>query len=78
MPPPPPPRRSAVVMARDSSPSSLHISSLKKFPNLARLSSNRIGSNPLTSSREHLVPAYVRLLRDNEAEVQIAAAGKVV
>jgi hypothetical protein len=24
-----------------------------------------------------LVPAYVRLLRDNEAEVRIAAAGKV-
>lgn len=28
-------------------------------------------------SRADLVPAYVRLLRDNEAEVRIAAAGKV-
>lgn len=28
-------------------------------------------------SRTDLVPAYVRLLRDNEAEVRIAAAGKV-
>lgn len=28
-------------------------------------------------SRTELVPAYVRLLRDNEAEVRIAAAGKV-
>lgn len=27
--------------------------------------------------RSDLVPAYVRLLRDNEAEVRIAAAGKV-
>lgn len=27
--------------------------------------------------RTELVPAYVRLLRDNEAEVRIAAAGKV-
>ena len=27
--------------------------------------------------RTDLVPAYVRLLRDNEAEVRIAAAGKV-
>lgn len=27
--------------------------------------------------RSELVPAYVRLLRDNEAEVRIAAAGKV-
>ena len=27
--------------------------------------------------RIDLVPAYVRLLRDNEAEVRIAAAGKV-
>ena len=27
--------------------------------------------------RKDLVPAYVRLLRDNEAEVRIAAAGKV-
>lgn len=27
--------------------------------------------------RADLVPAYVRLLRDNEAEVRIAAAGKV-
>ena len=30
-----------------------------------------------TSLRSDLVPAYVRLLRDNEAEVRIAAAGKV-
>ncbi|CAL5442214.1 unnamed protein product [Camellia sinensis] len=29
------------------------------------------------STRTDLVPAYVRLLRDNEAEVRIAAAGKV-
>jgi serine/threonine-protein phosphatase 2A regulatory subunit A len=29
------------------------------------------------SVRSDLVPAYVRLLRDNEAEVRIAAAGKV-
>lgn len=29
------------------------------------------------SLRADLVPAYVRLLRDNEAEVRIAAAGKV-
>lgn len=28
-------------------------------------------------SRTDLVPAYVRLLQDNEAEVRIAAAGKV-
>lgn len=28
-------------------------------------------------SRTDLVPAYVRILRDNEAEVRIAAAGKV-
>jgi hypothetical protein len=28
-------------------------------------------------NRADLVPAYVRLLRDNEAEVRIAAAGKV-
>jgi serine/threonine-protein phosphatase 2A regulatory subunit A len=27
--------------------------------------------------RTELVPAYIRLLRDNEAEVRIAAAGKV-
>ena len=27
--------------------------------------------------RTDLVPAYMRLLRDNEAEVRIAAAGKV-
>lgn len=27
--------------------------------------------------RSDVVPAYVRLLRDNEAEVRIAAAGKV-
>lgn len=27
--------------------------------------------------RSELVPAYVRLLKDNEAEVRIAAAGKV-
>lgn len=27
--------------------------------------------------RSELVPAYVRLLRDNEAEVRIAASGKV-
>lgn len=31
----------------------------------------------LSTSRTELVPAYVRLLRDNEAEVRIAAAGKV-
>ncbi|XP_024200380.2 serine/threonine-protein phosphatase 2A 65 kDa regulatory subunit A beta isoform [Rosa chinensis] len=31
----------------------------------------------LTFFRSDLVPAYVRLLRDNEAEVRIAAAGKV-
>jgi len=29
------------------------------------------------SFRVDLVPAYVRLLRDNEAEVRVAAAGKV-
>ena len=29
------------------------------------------------SLRLDLMPAYVRLLRDNEAEVRIAAAGKV-
>lgn len=28
-------------------------------------------------SRTDLVPAYVRLLRDNEAEVRIASAGRV-
>ena len=28
-------------------------------------------------NRADLAPAYVRLLRDNEAEVRIAAAGKV-
>ncbi|CAN6876004.1 unnamed protein product [Brassica oleracea] len=33
-----------------------------------------VGSEP---TRTELVPAYVRLLRDNEAEVRIAAAGKV-
>jgi hypothetical protein len=32
---------------------------------------------PLFVNRADLVPAYVRLLRDNEAEVRIAAAGKV-
>ena len=31
----------------------------------------------LSIPRTELVPAYVRLLRDNEAEVRIAAAGKV-
>jgi serine/threonine-protein phosphatase 2A regulatory subunit A len=31
----------------------------------------------LSIHRTELVPAYVRLLRDNEAEVRIAAAGKV-
>ena len=31
----------------------------------------------MCSFRVDLVPAYVRLLRDNEAEVRIAAAGKV-
>lgn len=30
-----------------------------------------------SSQRTDLVPAYVRLLRDSEAEVRIAAAGKV-
>ncbi|MCI09083.1 serine/threonine-protein phosphatase 2A 65 kDa regulatory subunit A beta, partial [Trifolium medium] len=33
-----------------------------------------VGPEP---TRAELVPAYVRLLRDNEAEVRIAAAGKV-
>ncbi|KHM99135.1 Serine/threonine-protein phosphatase 2A 65 kDa regulatory subunit A beta isoform, partial [Glycine soja] len=33
-----------------------------------------VGPDP---TRSELVPAYVRLLRDNEAEVRIAAAGKV-
>ncbi|MBA0878629.1 hypothetical protein Goshw_019203, partial [Gossypium schwendimanii] len=33
-----------------------------------------VGPEP---TRSELVPAYVRLLRDNEAEVRIAAAGKV-
>ena len=33
--------------------------------------------NYLIFCRSDLVPAYVRLLRDNEAEVRIAAAGKV-
>ncbi len=28
-------------------------------------------------SRSELVPAFVRLLRDNEAEVRVAAAGKL-
>ena len=31
----------------------------------------------ISFNRADLVPAYVRLLRDNEAEVRIAAAGKV-
>ena len=33
-----------------------------------------VGPEP---TRSDLVPAYVRLLHDNEAEVRIAAAGKV-
>lgn len=32
---------------------------------------------PFVGFRTDLLPAYVRLLRDNEAEVRIAAAGKV-
>ncbi|GKB77305.1 serine/threonine-protein phosphatase 2A 65 kDa regulatory subunit A beta isoform-like protein, partial [Tanacetum coccineum] len=35
-----------------------------------------VGPEP-TNGRTDFVPAYVRLLRDNEAEVRIAAAGKV-
>lgn len=33
--------------------------------------------DPFLVCRSELVPAYVRLLKDNEAEVRIAAAGKV-
>ena len=41
--------------------------------------STQISYNNLLCScnRAELVPAYIRLLRDNEAEVRIAAAGKV-
>ncbi|KAI5437648.1 hypothetical protein KIW84_023677 [Lathyrus oleraceus] len=52
---------------------SFKLSAAAKKPAVAKPKS-KPGPEP---TRAELVPAYVRLLRDNEAEVRIAAAGKV-
>lgn len=51
--------------------------SLNLYSNYNELYDKFIICYPFNFSRTELVPAYVRLLRDNEAEVRIAAAGKV-
>ncbi|KAI5437647.1 hypothetical protein KIW84_023676 [Lathyrus oleraceus] len=52
---------------------SFKLSAAAKKPGVAKPKS-KPGPEP---TRAELVPAYVRLLRDNEAEVRIAATGKV-